>query len=636
MAFAAIYVPEFMVQAVVRAELYAESPTNLRCPDPQCHVIKSRTNPSYPKKTCPDHPCLTTKSVLGPPRCKTKTCHSERSEESAFFSRTSKTDSVAHVASCGRAIALVDADAPPLFSVVAANAAALNAGIFLGMTKANAAQFTGVEIRARSAAAEKAAHAALRDVGWSISPRLEETTADLIVLDVAGLSALLGTHQQIADLLAARAADCGLLVNVAIAENLLAAEVAARGFAGITLIAAGEEAARIGDLPISVLSPPKEMSETLALWGIKTCMQLARLPVLQLSERLGQAGVRLRTLARGAASRTLVIAEADLTFAEEMELDDAVEELEPLSFVLGRLLDQLCARLTARSLAASVLRVRFDLQPAFENALDVRTEVVRAKSVPGTYARTMQLPVPMRDAKLLLKLLRLRLQTSPPGAPIVKVLVAAEAARPRMAQGGLFLPSFPDVEKLELTLARLVGVVGEGNVGSPELLDTHRPGEFRMKRFSPLREEVNATHRKKSTKKRGSENVEKHLPNRSSAMSFRVFRPPLPIHVNSREGRPAEVFLQGRRAEVRKASGPWRTSGEWWREEQWSEDEWDLEVCFVGGTSSRTGAFPTVKLSQRKNTQNGSQLETSAEESGRYRIYFDVVRQGWFARGMYD
>ena len=35
-----------------------------------------------------------------------------------------------------------------------------------------------------------------------------------------------------------------------------------------------------------------------------------------------------------------------------MALEDSVEELEPLSFILGRLLDQLCARLNARSLAA--------------------------------------------------------------------------------------------------------------------------------------------------------------------------------------------------------------------------------------------------------------------------------------------
>ena len=125
------------------------------------------------------------------------------------------------------AMALIDGNAPPLYSVVAANALALGAGIFVGMTKANAEQFAGVEIRARSVAAEKAAHAALRDVGWSGSPRMEDAAADLVILDVAGLSSLLGTEEQIAELLVARAAQCGLRVNVAIAENIWAAEVAA-------------------------------------------------------------------------------------------------------------------------------------------------------------------------------------------------------------------------------------------------------------------------------------------------------------------------------------------------------------------------------------------------------------------------
>jgi protein ImuB len=131
-----------------------------------------------------------------------------------------------------------------------------------------------------------------------------------------------------------------------------------------------------------------------------------------------------------------------------------------------------------------------------------------------------------------------------------------------------------------------------------------------MEHFLPEREDAATNSRKKRAKKSSAE-ITTTDPSPAAAMSFRVFRPPLPIHVNAREGRPAEVFLQGRRAEVRQASGPWRTSGEWWREEQWVEDEWDLEVRFAG-------------------------KETSSAEFARYRIYFDVLRKGWFARGMYD
>ena len=126
-----------------------------------------------------------------------------------------------------------------------------------------------------------------------------------------------------------------------------------------------------------------------------------------------------------------------------MELDDPVEELDPLSFLLGRLLDQLCARLAARSLAAAAIRVRFELQPSFENAVNIRKEIFREKNPPGWYEKELQLPLPTRDSKMLLKLLRLRLQLNPPNAPIQKIAIAAHSARPRATQGGLFRPTFP-------------------------------------------------------------------------------------------------------------------------------------------------------------------------------------------------
>jgi protein ImuB len=507
-------------------------------------------------------------------------------------------------------VAIVDGN-PPLCRVVAVNEKAQRAGIECGMSKLNAGQFTGVEIRARSAAQEKSTHAALLDIGWSVSPRIEDSAPDAIVLDISGLTFLFPSEAEIAARLMELSRECGWTAQVATAANVDTAWIAARGFRGITVIPAEQEAEMLGRLPVAALSLPLEISETLHRWGIHTCAALAALPMEELSERLGQEGVRLHTLARGARSRSMAIAAAENTFEEEMELDDGVEDLEPLSFLLGRLLDQLCARLRARALAAASIRVRFELEATFEGG---PVAAVGQKNPRGAYHRDLQLPVPSSDSKMLLKLLRLRLQGDTPGAPIVGIVVAAEAARPRAMQGGLFLPSFPDPEKLELTIARIAHVVGESNVGTPALLDTHRPGEFQMRRFVAR---PDATEKSAVGSSTAAPN---HLPV-AAAASFRIFRPALPVQLELRDRRPARLIFQGKRGEVLGVSGPWRTSGDWWREDPWDQDEWDLEVRFPAAIKREKARVDFAE---------------KTGECGRYRIYYDAVRKSWFVRGIYD
>ena len=81
-------------------------------------------------------------------------------------------------------------------------------------------------------------------------------------------------------------------------------------------------------------------------------------------------------------------------------------------------------------------------------------------------------------------MLLFEIEAQPPQAAIISVTIVAEPVKPRMAQTGLFIPLAPEPEKLELTLARLAKLVGADKVGSPEILDTHRPDAFRMNRFS--------------------------------------------------------------------------------------------------------------------------------------------------------
>jgi protein ImuB len=202
----------------------------------------------------------------------------------------------------------------------------------------------------------------------------------------------------------------------------------------------------------------------------------------------------------------------------------------------------------------------------------------------------------MLDTKVFLKLLQLDLNAHPPGAPIVKIHLAAEPARPRSAQGGLFLPPSPEPEKLELTLARIAGMVGEHRVGAVELLDTHHPDGFRMQHF------VAAVPQKNERKK--DPNPEKE----SVVTALRRFRPALRANVTLENGQPVRVLCMKKKevqGDVLWKAGPWRSSGDWWEREAWSRDEWDLAL------------------------RNGDAISF-------HRLVHDLLGGGWYVEGTYD
>ncbi len=382
-----------------------------------------------------------------------------------------------------RPLAIIDGP-PPTYQVVALNRLAQILGVTHGMTKAAVGQFAQVTIRPRCRVREEAAHSALLDVAWSITPRVEDAAPDTLLIDISGLTSLLGDQEAIARQIASRASTFGMNVHVAISANVETARIVSRALPGPTIVPEGEERRFLETLRVSMLSPSLELSEVFERWGVTTCKALASLPVLSLSECVGQEGVRLHEIASGKGMRPLLLAEPAQHFEEWFELDETVDDLESLSFLLGRLLGQLSARLSARALSIAAIQVNFELQPAFDNAFDTSRDLLRVRPSPRTFSCSLELPVPTRDAKLLLKLLRLRLQSRPPGAPIQKIQMTAQPSLSRVTQGSLFIPTAPDPDKLELTIARIASVVGEGNVGSPKLLDSHRPDAFHMDNFS--------------------------------------------------------------------------------------------------------------------------------------------------------
>jgi protein ImuB len=529
---------------------------------------------------------------------------------------------------------------PPLEQILAVNETARERGISPGMTKTQAELCPELALRPRSPLQESSAHSALLDCAQSFSPTVEDTARDTVLLNLAGMESLFGSLTKVSHAIFDRATALGLPAHVAIASNPDAAMIAARGFSSITVIPAGREAEKLGALSVDALftdrvevDQKKEadcLLETLARWGIRNLRALAALPEIALSERLGQEGLQLQKLARGAALRTLVPVEAPLVFEEAVELEHPIVLLEPLAFLLNRLLEQLCARLGSRALATQELRLSLELSnltgiDEFENlcipsesdgvegsrvmwgqppkpALSEVEGAVRRSEAPlhhrrqTKFTRKLSLPLPMLDAKVFLKLLQLDLNAHPPGAPIVKIHLSAEPARPRSAQGGLFLPPSPEPEKLELTLARIAGIVGEQKVGAVELLDTHHPEGFRMRRFV-------AEVARKTLQKKTPDAAEAQ----AAVTALRRFRPPLRANVTLENGQPTYLVCRRKdvQGEVLWKAGPWRFSGDWWEREAWSRDEWDLAL------------------------RNG-------EAVAFYRLVHDLLNGGWFVEGTYD
>src|SRR5580658_7322853 len=295
------------------------------------------------------------------------------------------------------------------------------------------------------------------------SPRIEETSSDTVLFDIRGLGSLIGGPREIAQAIENRV---GIPVDIAIAADPDAAILAARGIRGTTVIEPGEEAAVLSRLPLNLLPGSSETADLLDAWGIRTLGELAALPPLGVAARLGPEGTYLQHLAQGHAGRQLRPIEDPLVFEEELELDDPVELLEPLAFLLARLLNDLCARLTSRTLATDEIRLNLTL----ENA--------------PAHRCVLRLPVPISDPKTLLKLLQLELSARSPGAPVLKLRIELNPVKPRIQQRGLFIARSPEPAKLEITLSRLSNLLGPENVGTPVPLDTHRPDSFRMARFS--------------------------------------------------------------------------------------------------------------------------------------------------------
>jgi protein ImuB len=476
--------------------------------------------------------------------------------------------------------------------------------------------------------------AALVDVARAFTPRFEQL-GSVILLDASGLSRLFGSAQELGEHLRdalSKQSPGDSVPRVAIASTQTAATLLALGSPGLTVVMPGKEATALAPLSVSVLdqfekvlgcrgagvqgcqvstsaslhpctlapenggwhhprsthqasrgkkrAPENRLLEILTKWGIRSLGALTELSGPDLHERLGDRGALWQSLARGVDRRPMVPWVDEVPFEAALELEWPIEGLEPLSFVLARLLEPLADRLERADRGAAVLYTSLRLTS--------RT----------IHTRTLQLPAPMRDPKTLRTLALLDLESHPPDAPIDIVRVFIEPTPAKVLQWTLLERAHAAPEQVATLIARLTALMGEGHVGAPQLVDTWRPGAFTMSDFGS---QVSDLSKIQSPIKQQSE-----ICNLRSAL--RRFRFPIPTRVTVSEGRPVRVqtdrqgFSSGA---IAQSAGPWRTSGNWWdtpgprmksdtdqqanrptgQQDAWDRDEWD--VAMTDGTIYR-------------------------------------------------
>src|SRR3989442_3533490 len=137
-----------------------------------------------------------------------------------------------------------------LLKVMALNDAARKVGIEIGMSNLQVETCDGVLLRKRSADNEEAAQSTLLECASAFSPRVESTCPSTVILDLAGTEKLFGPPERACCKIMVSARQIGFHLRIAVAANPDTALYAARGFTGITIIPAGDEANQLGPLHV--------------------------------------------------------------------------------------------------------------------------------------------------------------------------------------------------------------------------------------------------------------------------------------------------------------------------------------------------------------------------------------------------
>lgn len=417
--------------------------------------------------------------------------------------------------------------------VTAADAAAVALGVRVGMPAAKAqALVAGLTIRDADPVGD--AEALERLALWvlqRIAPIVAADHPDGIVIDTTGADHLHGGEAAMLDGLLGRLAMSGIEARAAIADTWGAAHALARHAARPSFIApAGHDATILARLPIEALRLPTAMPGELRLLGFERIADLVGQPRAPLALRFGpELGRRLdEALGRSAEPiepiRPEELVETRRIFAEP------ISAAETIARYIEKLVVALCKALEEKGLGVR----RLDL---ICQRVDSRAQAVRV----GTAK-------PVRDVKRLTRLLCDKIETIEPGFGIEAMTLCATIAEPldaRQAVTSLIEEAEPDISDLIDTLA-------------------NRVGERAIYRAAPVASDV---------PERSVCRIPALTPDTGAGWPdawprpARLFLHPEPVETIALlpDHPPVSFTWRGVRRRVKRADGPERVFGEWWK-----------------------------------------------------------------------
>jgi protein ImuB len=417
--------------------------------------------------------------------------------------------------------------------IYAANAAAREAGLRPGMAVAQAQALVPELVIGDAMPVED--EAALQRLGlWVLqrySPLAAADPPEGLVLDVTGAADLHGGEQAMLTDMVTRLRAAGITARAAIADSWGAAHAFARACAKeVTIVPPGQGAAMLGALPLAFLRLPPDRLEQLRRLGLERIRDIASAARAPLTQRFGPELHRRLDQAFGMLREPIEPLRAPELIASERIFAEPISAPETLARYTGKLAAALCEMLRAKGVGVRRLDLLF-------HRVDGDLQAIRI----GTSR-------PNRSSERLTRLLCDRLETIDPGFGVERMRLCASLVEPyesRQIRTTLLDDSW------QADVSGLIDIL------------TNRVGEEKLYRLVPVESDV--PERSAARIAAGAEATGKAWP--VLPRPVRLLRKPEPIQTVALlpDHPPMSFSWRGMRRRVRRADGPERIFGEWWK-----------------------------------------------------------------------